>query len=375
MNLFANNRPPSGALGFLLLFLIGAPFACRRAAPSAPEPPPPLVLAAAADSADVPIKLIEIGSCAPKEKVEIRAQVSGKILSIHFEDGDDVEAGALLFKIDPAPYAAELARANAQLLENQARLDDAKREYERVKDLGDKGAISKQDVDTKKNRIAVAQATIAASEADITNAKISLEWCEIRAPLSGRLGRRLVDAGNLVRPESQQTLVTIQRVDPIYVEFYIPESELPAVRAKQASGALAVFVSEPDTKNKAAAGSLTFWDSEIKRETGTVMLRATLPNETRRFWPGEFVHIELILEMQKNAVLVPARAVQTSAAGPFVYIIKSDGTAESRSVVPGPRQGEKTVIQSGVAAGERVITDGHILVMPGKAVREKQRES
>ncbi|MBI3817926.1 MAG: efflux RND transporter periplasmic adaptor subunit [Planctomycetes bacterium] len=366
----------------IIIFLSAA--ACRREAALPPAPPPPLVSAAVSETADVPVKITEIGVAAARERVEVRPQVAGRIINIEFQDGADVDAGAVLFKIDAAPYEADLAKAEADLQQNEAWLADAAREYERVKNLGDKGAISKQDVDTKKSRVAVQEAAAASSRAMVANAKINLDWCVIRAPFAGRLGRRLVDKGNVVRPDSAPALAVLESVDPIYIEFHVTEDQLQDVRARQGGGALRVEAVEPPNSNiingghintPPAVGTLTFLDSEIGRETGNILLRATVPNPTRRFWPGQFVHVHLILEITKNAVLVPARAVQLSAAGPFVYVIKNDGAAELRIVKTGAREGDRVVIREGLAANEKVITDGHILVVPGSPVREKQGDA
>lgn len=354
----------------VFLFFMFTAAGCRRETPAQPAPPPPLVTTAVATAADVPVKITEIGTCAPSERVEIKAQVTGKILGVYFEDGADVEAGAILFKIDPAPYSAELARAQAEVVENEARLSDATREWERVKSITVPGAISKQDLDSRKSKVEVAEAVLASSRVAVETSKINLDWCVIRAPITGRLGRRTVDAGNVVWPATGQTLVTIARVDPIYCEFNIPETELPSVREHLKSGALPVEIVEPDTKNKPAAGTLTFWNNEIRRDTGTVLLRATIPNETRRFWPGQFVHASLVLEIHKNAVLVPARAVQISAKGSFVYVVQAAGTAEMRPVAAGALVGDNVWVRDGLAAGEKVVTDGHVLVAPGAPVRE-----
>jgi membrane fusion protein, multidrug efflux system len=359
--------------------------ACRRSPPPAPPPPPPLVTAAAAATADVPVTLTEIGTCVARETVKIRAQVSGRIVGIHFEDGAEVAEGALLFTIESATYAAELARARAELQENLATLEEGRRELERMKSLVDQGGVSRQEVDARKSRVEVGEALVASSRAAIESAEVKLGWCAIRSPIAGRSGRRRVDVGNVVRPEEDAELLVLHRMDPLYVEFSIPEQELDRVRAARSREALRVRVlqagagqaapsSEPssdgDGNAQPVSGELTFIDSAVRRDTGTVLLRATVPNEGRRLWPGQFVKAELVLETLRNAVVAPQRAVQIAASGPYVYVVKPDSTAEMRPVVRGPRHGESVVIAKGLAAGERVITDGHLLVAPGAPVRE-----
>jgi len=215
----------------------------------------------------------------------------------------------------------------------------------------------------------MAQAEVQGDEAELETARLDLEYCTLRSPLDGRVGRRLADAGNVVK-ENEGTLVVIERLDPLYVEFTVAENDLTSVQTEMAAGTLRVEVRLPDEPGEARGGELTFLDNSVQGTTGTVKLRATIPNEDRRFWPGRFVKVRLVLSTLPGAVLVPAAATQMSANGPFVYVVKADDTAELRPVQPGQRQDELVVITQGLQAGERVVVEGQLGVTPGGKVRE-----
>ncbi len=355
-----------------IAMLAAALAACAKPSESAAAParPPALIVSAVAEAADVPVYLDEIGTCVAREKVSIKAQVAGRIDAILFQDGADLHVGDKLFSIESATYAASLARAKATLAQNASKLDQARNDFARVKDLIASNAISKQDYDDRKNAVDVATALVEWSKADVQSSQVDLEHCEIRSPIEGRAGRRLVDVGNVVHANDDTSLLVIQRLDPIYVDFTVPESELQIVRASQAKGALRVEVRLPNDE-EARVGDLTFVDSAVQEGSGTLGLRATLANADRKLWPGQFVRVRLVLNVLKGAVLAPARAVQISATGPYVYVVKADSTAELRPIVQGQRQGDRIVISSGLAAGEKIVVDGHVLVAPGAPVMEK----
>jgi multidrug efflux system membrane fusion protein len=316
---------------------------------------------------DVPIYLDEIGKVVAREVVSIQPQVSGRITRIHFTDGADVTTGQILFTIDPRPYEAQLNSAEANLGQAKAALDLAKINFERVASVTDQRAVSRQDYDAKKNAVAVAEAQVKQNEAAVQTARLNLEYCTIRSPINGRAGQRLVDLGNVVTANSGSLLV-IQRLDPIYADFTITESNLTAVQRNMASGTLKVEVRLPNEPDKPRNGALTFLDNSVQESTGTVKLRATLPNGDRRFWPGRFANVRLILGVHRQAVLIPADAPQMSAKGTFVYVVKADSTAELRPVKVGQRQDELVVIEQGVKAGEHVVRSGQLGVTPGGKV-------
>lgn len=351
------------ALAWLgLLLAVG----CSERHEPAVERPAAPVTAATAVTADVPIYIDAVGKIAAREVVSIQPQVSGRVTKIHFVDGADLRTGDLLFTIDPRPFQARLSQAEADLAEALAALSLAQTNFARVEAVSDPRAVSRQDYDAKKSAIQTAEAQVKQSRAALETARLNLEYCTIRSPINGRAGQRQVDIGNVVAPNNGSLLV-IQRLDPIYADFTITEKDLTSVQRNMANRTLRVEVRLPDDEN-ARQGQLTFLDNAVQEGTGTVKLRATLANGDRRFWPGRFAKIRLILAMQKQAVLVPAAAPQMSAKGPFVYVIRSDSTAEQRWVTPGQRQGDLIVINDGVKAGERVVVQGQLGVTPGGKV-------
>jgi multidrug efflux system membrane fusion protein len=374
-----NERPPAGRMGRVAPVVLGlllAASGCAKAkgaGAGAPERPPAPVTVSTAVERSVAVYLEEIGRSTAREVVTIQPQVPGPITRIHFTDGADVKRGDLLFTIDPRPYQAALDAAEASLEQNRAALALAKIEFARVEKLIAKAAISRQEYDARSNAVAVTQAQVKASQAAIATARLNLEHCYIRSPIDGRAGQRQVDLGNLVTAggaASGTPLLVIQRLDPIYADFTVPEKELASVQRSMAGAALRVEVRLPeDAEAGARAGDLTFLDNAVQNGTGTVRLRATLANPDRRFWPGRFVKVRLVLGEQKGAVLVPATATQVSAKGPFVYVVKPDATAELRPVSLGQRQGELVALAGGVKPGEQVVTAGQLAVTPGGKVR------
>jgi multidrug efflux system membrane fusion protein len=345
---------------------------CNRANPQAagPQmPPPPLVTVAKAQKQDVPLYLDEIGKSGGSESVTVTPQVGGRITERHFQDGADLTKGTLLFVIDPRPYQAQLDSARASLAQAKAALALAKAQFARDEELVGSKAISKQDYDTKKNTVDVDLAQVESAEAVLETAKLNLEYCYIHSPIEGRAGARLVDVGNVVQANTTGLLL-IQRLDPIYADFTVTEGDLPEVQKEMSRGSLKTLVRLPsDPENRARSGKLTFLDNAVQNGTGTVNLRATMSNPDHHFWPGQFVNVRLVLATQKNAVLIPNQATQISQKGPFVYVVKPDGTADFRPVTLGQRQGDNVVITQGVAAGENVIVTGQMTVPPGGKVR------
>src|SRR5262247_2872863 len=272
---------------------------CEKKAPASFERPPAPVTVATAVTQDVPHYIDGIGKFVAREVVSIQPQVSGRITQIHFADGADVKVGQILFTIDPRPYEAQLNSAEANLGQARAALDLAKINFERVASVTDQRAVSRQDYDAKKNAVDVAEAQVKQNEAAVQTARLNLEYCTIRSPINGRAGQRLVDLGNVVTANSGSLLV-IQRLDPIYADFTITESNLTAVQRNMARGALKVEVRLPDEPQKPRAGQLTFLDNSVQDGTGTIKLRATISNEDRHFWPGRFANIRVILGMENN---------------------------------------------------------------------------
>ena len=360
-------------LGFLVLLLpLLMLAACDRsnvqaAGPSGP--PAPLVTVVQAAAQDVPRYLDEIGKNGAFESVNVTPQVGGRIVERHFQDGENLRKGQLLFVIDPRPYKAQLDSAQATLAQNKAALDLAKIQFSRDQEIIGSKAISQQDYDTKKNAVDVGQAQVEAAEAAVETAKLNLEYCYIHSPIDGRAGARLVDVGNVVQANNG-SLLSIQRLDPIYANFTITERDLPDVQKQMVRGELKAMVRLPsDPEASARVGRVEFLDNSVQSGTGTVDLRATLSNGDRHFWPGQFVDVKLLLATEKGAVLVPSQATQISQQGPFVYVVKPDDTAELRPVKLGQRQGQDVVVTEGLNANERVVLAGQLMVRPGSKVR------
>lgn len=361
-------RVRSVYLGLGAVLILGAATGCDKKAAAPLERPPAPVTVAAATTEDVPYYIDAVGHIVAREVVSVQPQVSGRIVKIQFADGVDVKAGEVLFSIDARPFQAQLNQAEANLAEAQAALNLAKTNFTRVENITDPRVVSRQDYDTKKNAVDIAEAQVRQNRAAVERARLDLEYCTIRAPIDGRAGQRLVDVGNIVSANNRALLV-IQRLDPIYVDFTVTEHDLSAVQRNMARRTLRVEVNLPDEAGEPRRGNLTFLDNAVQEGSGTVKLRATIPNADRRFWPGRFVKVRLVLDSRPQAVLVPASAPQMSATGSFVYVVKQDSTAELRQVKLGQRQGDFVVVDAGLKSGERVVVRGQLGVTPGGKVR------
>src|SRR6266566_967298 len=396
-------------LGLTAAFLTGC---TNKAAQQGFERPPAPVTVTEAVMQDVPNYIDAIGKTVAREVVSIQPQVSGRILKIHFTDGANVKKGDLLFTIDTRPLEANLRQAQANVakdlaLKKQAEANLAKDvaqskygevEAKRFRTLVEQGVVSREQYDQAESNTESLKATVEADRAAIhsaeesikvdtaavDSAKVELSYCYIRSPIDGRAGQRLVDIGNVVNPGgssggganggnsgSSNSLLVIERIDPIYGDFTIPQDNLAVVQQQMRQGTLKTEVRLPDATDP-IAGQLTFLDNAVQNATGTINLRATVANSDHRFWPGRFVNIRLVLSTIHGAVLVPATAPQMSAKGSFVYVVKQDSTAEQRSVSLGQRQGDLVVVETGVQPGERVVTNGQLGVTPGGKVRIDQ---
>jgi multidrug efflux system membrane fusion protein len=409
-----------GFRSFIALFLASLPVllytgcANRAAQQGGFERPPAPVSVTAAVAQDVPTYLDAIGKTVAREVVTIQPQVSGRITKIHFTDGANVRKGDMLFTIDTRPFEANLSQARANVAKDQALQKQAEAnltrelaqakwglaQVNRYRLLAEQGIVSREqyeelraNLDSLNAAVGSARAavnsaaeTIKVDTAAVESAKVQLSYCFIRSPIDGRAGQRLVDVGNVVNPggasgntgsngetaDSAKGLLVIERLDPIYADFTISQNSLTSVQQQMQSGRLRTEVRLPDTADEPAIGQLTFLNNAVADTTGTVSLRATIPNAGHIFWPGRFVNIRLVLTTIHQAVLVPASAPQMSAKGSFVYIVKQDSTAEQRPVSLGQRQGDLIVVENGVAAGESVVTAGQLGVTPGGKVHIEQ---
>ena len=302
---------------------------------------------------DVPLYLDEIGTCAAYETVLVQAQITGVIITRNFQDGSDVKKGDLLFTIDPRPFQAALDQAKAQAELDQVTL-------KRQEGLRARNVIAQQDYDTA---LANAQKSQAATEA----AQVNLDWCFLKSPINGRVGLRNVDVGNLVGP-STPPLVTILGLDPIYTDFTVAENDLPLVRKYLGGPNTKVQTYLQDGSITPRTGDLYFIDNAVQPGSGTVKARGVTPNPDRALWPSEFVRVRFILDILKNATLVPSQAVQVSQSGPFVFVVKPDNTVDLRPVKPGQRQGGDLTVIDGVKPDETVVVTGQLALAPGAKI-------
>lgn len=359
---------PAAALAAGLMILGGCKRGQEAAAPAGH--PPAVVGVVEAKTSKVPRYLDEIGKTAAVEYVTIQPQVTGQIQKIHFQDGADLTKGQVLFTIDPRPFEAALAEAEANVAQQKASQQLAEQEFARTRKLVETKAVSQQEFDQKQSALAVADAQVKAAEAAVRTANLNLGYCTITCPIDGRAGQRQVDVGNIVKANDAALLV-VQRLDPIYADFTITESDLPRVREFMSKGTLTVLVSVPGQAGDPHQGELTFLDSAVQEGAGTVRLRATLANKDRYFWAGQFVNVRLVLEM-RDSVLVPMEAIQIGQKGPYVYVVKADSTAEMRLVTEGQQQGSWMEVLQGVDQGDRVIISGQMMVAPGAKVQIAQ---
>lgn len=328
------------------------------------------VTVAQATMKTIPVQVTAIGNGEAYSTINVKSQVDGVIESVAFREGQDVKSGDVLFRIDSRPFQATLAQSEANLARDQAQLAFAQGQLQRNQQLFDQGIISKDQFDQFRATADEYQASVKADQSAIENAKIQLGYCVIRSTIDGRTGNLMVHAGNLVK-NNDATLVTINRISPIYVDFSVPEQYLPEIRKYQAGGGLKVEATVPQDTEPAETGLLSFINNMVDTSTGTILLKGTFPNPDRRLWPGQFVNVTLRLSAQPNAIVVPAQAVQTGQTGHYVFVVKPGNTVDLRPVVAGNTVDGETVIQKGVAAGETVVTDGQLRLFPGAKVEVK----
>jgi membrane fusion protein, multidrug efflux system len=356
--------------GYILINQMGRDKA--RAAASATGQPAVPVTIAIAEARDVPVVIRGLGNVQAYKTVAIRSRVEGQIVKISFEEGQNVKAGDQLFQIDPRPFQAMLDQANANLKKDEAQLEGAQLDLERYGKLVPTGFQSKQSWDQQKATVDSLRASIDADKAQIDNAKLNLSYADIRSPIDGRTGQRLVDLGNMVQANQNTTLVTITQIKPIFVNFTVPQFANHNLRKNQAKQPLAVIAYSADDSYKLAQGELTLIDNQIEAQTGTLRLKATFANTDEQLWPGEFVNVRLELSMRKDAVTVPQRVVMQGANGAYAYVIKPDNTAERRVIEIESTQDGYTVVSKGLAAGEKVVLDGQYRLSNGSPVRIDQ---
>jgi len=342
--------------------------ACGKKAP--PPAPPVPVLAGEAVQKDVPVVLTAIGTVEPLTTVTVRAQVGGTLERVHFQEGQEVLRGDLLFTIDPRPYQAALRQAEANLARDRAKEASARAESQRYAELVKKEYVTRQQYDDAVAAAESGAATVQGDEAAVESARLALAYCSIRAPMDARTGNVLVHAGNLVSPGDPKGLVVLNQIAPVCVSFSAPESRLAELRQAAAAGSLAVTATPPG--GAPVAGELTFFNNAVDETTGTLMLKATFPNADRVLWPGQFVNAALTLSVRRGAVTVPVEAIQAGQQGEFVFVIRPDSYVDIRPVTTGPRLAGDIVVERGLSSGDRVVTDGQLRLVPFEAAKAKQ---
>jgi multidrug efflux system membrane fusion protein len=392
---------PGFAFGLAGVLLLGA---CAEEK-QAPAPPPTPVTVAAAERRPVPLEVQATGTVEPLQTVTVQPQLNGPVTRVAFSEGQDVREGQVLFEIDPRPYRAALAQAEAHYARDRATAQNAEQEAKRYQALASKEYVTAQQYDQARTAAAAATATLAASRAAVEEARLNLQYATVRAPIAGRTGALMVRQGNLVRANSGQTMVTINQIRPILVRFAVPSRYLPQIQRYQARGPVAVHVvptgsgqqvvpagpdqgGNPapgalgDTASRQASlgasaagqgmrvGALSFVDNAVDTTTGTVMLKGTFRNEDASLWPGAFVNVTMQLTTD-TALVVPGSALVSGQQGDYVFVVKADGTADQRPVQLDRMQGGLAVLRGGVNAGDRVVTDGQMRLRPGAKVQIK----
>ena len=326
------------------------------------------VLAAKAVEKTVASQVRAIGRVEAFSTVNVKSQVPGQITEVHFQQGQDVKKGDLLFTIDPRPFQAALLQAQANLARDVAQAKKADADSERYAFLLKQGVGSRQQYDQAVADAGAADAAVAADKAAVETARLNLAYTQIRSPIDGRTGDLLVHAGNVIKANEDNPMVVINQVRPVYVDFAIPEQKLPALREYISERKLPVSVSIPGQQQAPEKGELSFIDNTVDRTTGTINLKGTFPNANGRLWPGEFVDATLVLSEQPHTIVVPSQAIQTGQDGSYVFVIDHAMKVAIRPVVVGTSESGETVVERGVKAGETVVTDGQLKLMPGASV-------
>ncbi len=357
----------------LPLLLAAALAGCGKpAAQKAPANPPVPVEVAAAEIKSMPVEMTAIGSVEPIASVQLKSKVLGEIMGVHFADGAQVKAGDPLFSIDPRAFQAALDRARANLAVAQANAQNANEQADRYTTLIKRGVASKEQTSQVLSAAESQKSELAARQADVNEAQLSLDWSEVKAPISGRAGAALLKAGNIVQANTE-SLAVINQMQPIYVTFSLPENSLAEVREWMTKNKPVVTTYQPDTGKLLGTGSLDFVDNTVDRTTGMVAFKATFPNADEALWPGQFVDVTIKLAEQPQALVVPSTAIMEGQQGSQVFVVSGD-KAELRKVKIERTVGNLSIIQDGLKEGELVITVGQLRVTSGAKVTVKKQE-
>jgi multidrug efflux system membrane fusion protein len=371
-SLVSGVRRQIGRIALAALTVAAVQFAvsCSRSGTTGMAMPPVPVLVARAVQRTVPDQLKNIGTVEAFSTVNIKSRVEGQLIAINFKEGDFVKKGQLLFTLDPRPFEAALAQAKASYAKDRATALQAQTDERRYRILLENGVGSREQYDQANATAQSLTATAAADKAAVRTAELNLGYSHIHSLIDGRTGNLQVHIGDMIKPDSDTPMVVINQIQPIYVDFNIPEKDLPEVRRYMESAPLPVEAM-PSGEEEPEQGSLCFVDNSVNSTTGTILLKGLFKNTDRRLWPGQFVNVTLTLREIPQAILVPSEALQSGQKGPFVYVIGPQMKAEMRPVIAGAQIGKFTVIESGLTTGEQVVVDGQLRLAPGATVRIK----
>ena len=357
-----------GILGSLFLAIFSS--GCSNEKSKKPVSAPIPITVGTVSQKTVPLELRVVGNVQAYSTVTIKSKVGGELTRVHFTEGQDVRKGDLLFTIDPRPYEAALKQAEANLQKDLAQAKHAQEDAHRYEFLIQKGVVARQQYDRFRTEAEALDAAVLADRAAVENAKIHLGYCSIHSPIDGRTGSQMVKQGNIIKADDV-TLVVINQIVPIEVAFSVPEQSLQEIKKYMALGKLQVDALVPSNHERPERGTVTFVDNAVDTTTGTIRLKGTFANRERKLWPGQFVNVVLTLTREPNTLVVPSQAIQTGQQGQYVYVVKQDLTVESRPVVVGRSVNSETVVQKGLAANEKVVTDGQLRLYPGARVEIK----
>jgi len=366
------NRIGGGILGLLFLAIFSS--GCSNEKSNKPVSPPIPITVGTVSQKTVPVELRVVGNVQASSTVTIKSKVGGELTRVHFTEGHDVRKGDLLFTIDPRPYEAALKQAEANLQKDLAQTKHAQEDARRYEFLIQKGVVARQQYDKFRTEAEALEAAVLADRAAVENAKIQLGYCSIHSPIDGRTGSLMVKQGNIIKADDVN-LIVIHQIVPIDVAFSVPEQNLQEIKKYMALGKLQVDALVPSNNERPEQGTVTFVDNAVDTSTGTIRLKGTFANRERKLWPGQFVNVVLTLTREPNAIVVPSQAIQTGQQGQYVYVVKQDLTVESRPVVVGRFVSNETVVQKGLLAGEKVVTDGQLRLYPGARVEIKTSDS
>ena len=374
------NKPRRPARFFLagLLLLTACSGGPSAEEPQSKERPAVPVTVASVFTKDVPMQVTSVGNVEAYSTVAVKSRVSGELVGVHFQEGQEVKEGDLLFTIDKAPYEVALKEAQARLERDQALARKARDDVRRNMPLAEKDIVSRQSLDQYVSTAEAAEALVKADQAAVENLQLQLGYCSIRSPISGRTGSLLIQKGNLVKGNDEnKSLLTVHQIEPIYVTFAVPEKYLGEINRRTKETRMEVQVQTPENQGgkEPIAGAVSFVNNTVEMSTATIRLKATFQNRDRRLWPGQTVNVLLTLGVQPKAVVVPSQAIQSGQSGSYAFVVKQDQTAELRLVSVSRSTNGEAVIDKGLSPGETVVTDGQLLLTSGARVSIKDQNS